>query len=182
MINKTKMSSFDDLPDKLSWRTFYGIPVVHYSDKIVSRLSLRRRTRWQRALEAFKKLESAGIRVYIVPLSLDHQTGTWWMDYPGDYIAHGLGEPEYYQHPYLMVVLKIDDEGYLLYDKPIFINHSGLNTPKFIVTKTGKSKSRKLNPHYEAGMARKQAVMDSLGKYSWFAWDGSIKHSMKIAL
>lgn len=139
----------------LDWGSFYNIPVVHYSPKVVENLPPRALSRWRHCLAAFQELETSGITVILVPLSCDHSTGSYWMDYVDDYVEHTV--PGALNRPQLNVVLKIDDDGHLT-ELTIHIHHSGIE-------RTLKTRLKQI-----------------LGRFPWFVWNGRQSRTMELHL
>lgn len=147
------------LPDVIEWNTFYSIPLVHYSPRVVEQLPPRAKARWNHCLAAFAALEAQGLSVHLVPLSYDHDTGGWWMDYVDDYVANAVaGGAQRLEKPHLNVVLKIDDEGHLLWEKTVYIYHDHLQP------------------------AHKTQIQAALGRFPWFVWNGKASRTMEIHL
>jgi len=152
------MPSSRKYPNRIAWNTFYNIPVVHYSDRIMEQQPPRARQRWHQCLKIFQKLEAEGILVHLVPLSYDHKTQGLWSDYPDDYVAHAVQDGESrLDQPHLNVVLKIDDEGHWLADT-IMIHHFGIRK------------------------ALKKQLISVFSRYQWLVWNGKASRTMEIHL
>lgn len=144
--------------EKLTWHTFYNVPVVHYSNRIWEQQPRSVQIRWKRCLLAFHKLRAAGIHVNLVPLSYDSDTGSFWMDYVDDYVANEIKNgPQILEEPHVNVVLKIDDDGHLMFTH-LYLNHDGIHK------------------QYKA------ALQQIFKPYPWFAWNGHRSRTMELRL
>ena len=149
------MVNHNTFSDEL-FRAFFDIPVVHYSDEIVSNLPANERMKWDQFLLAKQELEEAGIIVVIVPLSMDKRQNIWWTDYATSYVDRFNLNPD--DAPELDVILKINDNQKLIQRHEIWIDHMG------ITRKT------------------KKILLSILNKYEWFKWNGKQNKRMQILL
>ncbi len=139
----------------------------------MSRLPTKKLEHWNEAMKAFNTLQQHGIPLYIVPKPDNVRD----VDYDGEYIERVLGYPDYFQRPYLYVVLRVDPDGYFLADtKEIYVYHDGLFRDVGI-----QFVGRKIKPD-NGHSARKKLVKDVLGRYSWFQWKGTKTSAMIIRL
>ncbi len=133
----------------------YPIPIVHYSPSIMAKLSQTKQRKWNKFISLIPSLEQLGVRVILVPLSLDKTNNTWWVDYETSYIRRFNLNPD--NKPFMSCVIRINDNGRCLPDQPLAIQHNNIK--------------HKL---------KKQVL--AILNYKWFTWDGTQRHVMEIVL
>lgn len=147
-------------------KTFFlpDLPLVKYSRKTMSKLPEDKQRHWKEATDAFKTLSKHGVPVYIVPVPPAVND----IDYYSEYIEQVLGHPDYLDHPYIYVILRVDEKGYYRgypegskYYGTIFMYH-----------------------HLVSGKKKKtpNPAKDLLCAYPWFQWKGTEAEAMKLVL
>ncbi len=149
------MKDNDTFSDEI-WKAYFDIPIIHYSDRIMANLPRAKKNKWNKFLDAKVKLEALGIKVNIVPLSLDKRQKIWWVDYPHSYVERFKLNPD--QSPELTLVIKVGDDGRYIEKYDIAIDHFGIQ--------------RKL----------KRQVLDILSEHEWFVWNKKQQTRMFIRL
>ena len=173
--------------------TFFlpDLPLVRYSQRTVSGLPARKKSHWDQLLKVLSELESKGIRVFLVPQPevVDD------VDYRTEYVQEVLGAKDYFKHPNLLVLFRVDKHGHMLENQKIYIYHDHIVEKKTVsVYEIKKNKRvvepprrpvmelvRRPNPLYDFG-ARKQLVLDAFQGYKWFTWNGTDAKSMIVLL
>jgi len=144
----------DDLSNAM-FGAFYGNPVIHYSDKVMEKLPRTKLAHWKAFLVAKSRLEAEGVEVRLVPLALDAERGIWWQDYPMDYVERYCPIDDW-NAPYLVVIIKVDDNGHYLQTTPIAIDHGSIQR------------------------SVKSTLMRIIGAHKWFRWSGKEASRMFI--